>query len=401
MSNKFLRTYEDFIKIPVFFYKTIGEDIFDYRSNNRRLSLIFKCLLCAGFANFNILVLGEIIYFYQAVQSKDTVLGAIAVAPCIGFSFVADFKQIALVRNKKIVHQHFDQMEEIFPNTSQKQKQYKLHDHERIMHRVMIIFSILCLAYTSTFSLYPACKSFVQYYFLGAEKFERKFGFLVWYPYDTTGKTWVFWLTYLGQIHGAYLAGVAFLSADLLLVTSITQLNMHFDNLSQELENYEPNVEHDKDDLKFLSRVIKQHIDLLELSEHVNIIFSFSLLLNFLTASLTICFIGFQVTTSSLEVIIMYCIFLLASMLQVFIVCYYGDELMTASVKIGYGAYNQNWFNASIRYKKMLVLIILRSQRPSCITPPTFNAVSFESYMKVISMSYRFFALLRTTYYGD
>ncbi|XP_065369362.1 odorant receptor 67c-like [Calliphora vicina] len=362
---------------------------------------MLKCLLYVGFANFNILVLGEIIFFYKAVQSKDTVLGAIAVAPCIGFSLVADFKQLALVRNKKTVQKHFDQMESIFPNTSKMQELNRLHYHERIMHRVMIIFSILCLAYTSTFSFYPACKSFVKYYFLGAEKFERKLGFLVWYPYDETANTWVYWLTYLGQVHGAYLAGVAFLSADLLLVTSVTQLNMHFNYLSMELEQYQPDARHEKKDLEFLNRIIKQHINCLELSEHVNIIFSFSLLLNFLTASLTICFIGFQVTTSSLEVIIMYCIFLLASMLQVFIVCYYGDELMTASLKVGDAAYNQNWFNASIRYKKMILLIIRRSQRPSCITPPTFTAVSFESYMKVISMSYRFFALLRTTYYDN
>lgn len=261
---KHLRTYEDFMKIPVVFYKTIGEDIFDYRSTNRRLSLIFKCLLYAGFTNFNLLVLGEIIFFYQAVQSKDTILGAIAVAPCIGFSLVADFKQMALVRNKKIVQKHFDQMESIFPNTSQKQELYHLRYHERIMHRVMIIFSILCLAYTSTFSLYPACKSFVEYYILGAEKFERRFGFLIWYPYDATGKTWVYWLTYLGQVHGAYLAGVAFLSADLLLVTSVTQLNMHFDYLSTELQQYVPNEKHEKKDLEFISSIIKQHINCLE-----------------------------------------------------------------------------------------------------------------------------------------
>ncbi|TMW40377.1 hypothetical protein DOY81_014543, partial [Sarcophaga bullata] len=380
--TKHLRTFEDFMKVPVVFYKTIGEDIFDYRSSNYRLRMLFKCLLYAGFINFNLLVVGEIIFFTIAVQHKDTVLAAIAVAPCIGFSLVADFKQIALERNRKIVQQHFDKMESLFPNTTEKQKRVQLHSYERTMRRVMIIFSMLCLAYTSTFSFYPACKSFVEYYLLGAEKFERRFGFLIWYPYDATANTWVYWLTYMGQVHGAYLAGVAFLSADLLLVTSITQLSMHFNCMAKELEQYVADERHEREDLQFLGRIIKQHINCLELSDHVNTIFSFSLLLNFLTASLTICFIGFQVTTSSLEVIIMYCIFLLASMLQVFIVCYYGDELMTVSVKIGDAVYNHNWFNASLRYKKMLVLIIQRSQKPCSITPPTFAAVSFESYMK-------------------
>lgn len=261
---KHLRTFDDFMKVPVVFYKTIGEDIFDYRSTNYRLRMLLKCLLYIGFLNFNLLVAGEIIFFIIAVQHKDTVLAAIAVAPCIGFSLVADFKQIALEQNRKIVQQHFDKMESIFPNTTAKQTRIQLHSYERTMRRVMIIFSMLCLAYTSTFSLYPACKSFVEYYILRTGKFERRFGFLIWYPYDATSNTWVYWLTYLGQVHGAYLAGVAFLSADLLLVTSITQLSMHLNYISSELEQYVADEEHDKEDLQFLKRIIEQHINCLE-----------------------------------------------------------------------------------------------------------------------------------------
>jgi len=66
------------------------------------------------------------------------------------------------------------------------------------------------------------------------------------------------------------------------------------------------------------------------LCEHVNDLYSFSLLLNFLMASMQICFIAFQVTESTVEVIIIYCIFLMTSMVQVFMVCYYGDSLIAA-----------------------------------------------------------------------
>lgn len=58
--------------------------------------------------------------------------------------------------------------------------------------------------------------------------------------------------------------------------------------------------------------------------------YSFSLLLNFLMASMQICFIAFQVTESTVEVILIYCIFLMTSMVQVFLVCYYGDALIEA-----------------------------------------------------------------------
>lgn len=66
------------------------------------------------------------------------------------------------------------------------------------------------------------------------------------------------------------------------------------------------------------------------LCEHVNSMYSFSLLLNFLMASMQICFIAFQVTESTIEVILIYCIFLMTSMVQVFLVCYYGDSLIAA-----------------------------------------------------------------------
>jgi len=83
---------------------------------------------------------------------------------------------------------------------------------------------------------------------------------------------------------------------------------------------------------------IKNHILLitkfilifLRLCEHVNNMYSFSLLLNFLMASGQICFIAFQVTESTIEVILIYCIFLMTSMVQVFLVCYYGDALIAA-----------------------------------------------------------------------
>ncbi|XP_017487849.1 PREDICTED: odorant receptor 67c-like [Rhagoletis zephyria] len=392
------RTFTEFIHIPIVFYKTIGEDLYEHRSSNRVRRLLLKLLLHIGFVNFNLLVMGEIIFFVKALRSSATILEATGVAPCIGFSFVANFKQIAMTVHRVTLRQHFDQMEEIFPKTVKQQNAYKLPQRERVMRRVMSVFTLLCLAYTTTFSIYPALKASVQYWLLDAPVFERSFGFAIWYPYKTTEKNWVYWLTYLGQVHGAYLAGVAFLSADLVLVASVTQLCMHFDFISRCLEEFGGASQSDvQKDLEYLKTLIVKHAKCLKLSEHVNSIFSFSLLLNFLTASLTICFIGFQVTASSKEDIVKYIIFLTASLVQVFVVCYYGDELMTASMRVGDAAYNQNWFDCDKRYKRLLTILIMRSQKPASIRAPFMPPISFRAYMKVISMSYQFFALLRTS----
>ncbi|SPP76673.1 odorant receptor 67c [Drosophila guanche] len=392
------RTFEDMMWVPVQFYRSIGEDIYAHRSKRPLWSLLLKIYLYAGFINFNLLVIGELVFFYNSIQDFETIRLAIAVAPCIGFSLVADFKQFAMVHYKATLIRLLDELEEMHPKTLAMQRAYRMPDFERTMKRVINIFTFLCLAYTTTFSFYPALKASVKFNFLGYETFDRNFGFLIWFPFDATSSNWVYWIVYWDIAHGAYLAGIAFLCADLLLIVVITQICMHFNYISMRLEEHPCKPHKDKENIEFLVWIIRYHDKCLTLCEHVNSLYSFSLLLNFLMASMQICFIAFQVTESTVEVIIIYCIFLMTSMVQVFLVCYYGDTLIATSLRVGDSAYNQKWFQCSKTYCQMLKMLIMRSQKPASIRPPTFPPISLVTYMKVISMSYQFFALLRTTY---
>ncbi|XP_017043538.1 odorant receptor 67c [Drosophila ficusphila] len=397
-EDKSPTAFLDMMWVPVQFYRSIGEDIYAHRSTNPLKTLLLKIYLYTGFINFNLLVIGELVFFFKSLQDFETIRLAIAVAPCIGFSLVSDFKQIAMTNGKKSLIRLLEDLEDMHPKTLEKQKEYKLSDFEKTMRRVINIFTFLCLAYTTTFSFYPAIKATVKYNLMGYETFDRNFGFLIWFPFDATSNNWIYWITYWDIAHGAYLAGIAFLCADLLLVVVITQICMHFNYISMRLETHPCESEKDKENKEFLIGMIRYHDKCLKLCEHVNDLYSFSLLLNFLMASMQICFIAFQVTESTVEVIIIYCIFLMTSMVQVFLVCYYGDLLIAASLKVGDAAYNQKWFQCSKSYCGMLKLLIMRSQKPASIRPPTFPPISLVTYMKVISMSYQFFALLRTTY---
>lgn len=252
-------SFADMMRAPVRLYKTIGEDIYAHRSSNALNSLLLKIYLYAGFINFNLLVCGELVFFYKSMQEFETVRLAIAVAPCIGFSLVADFKQITMVLHKKTLTQLFDELEEMHPKTFEQQHAYKMPDYERTMKRVIGIFTFLCLAYTTTFSLYPAIKASIKFHFLGYETFDRNFGFLIWFPYDATSHNWVYWITYWDIAHGAYLAGIAFLCADLLLVVVITQLCMHFNYISLRLEAHPCREDSDRENCRFLASMIKYH----------------------------------------------------------------------------------------------------------------------------------------------
>ncbi|KAH8345976.1 hypothetical protein KR067_011497, partial [Drosophila pandora] len=376
------RTFKDMLRVPVQFYRSIGEDIYAHRSKNPLRSLLLKIYLYAGFINFNVLVIGEIVFFFKSIQSFETIRLAIAVAPCIGFSLVADFKQFAMVYHKQTLIRLLDELEDMHPKTLEKQKEYKMSNFELTMKQVINVFTFLCLAYTTTFSFYPAIKATVKFQLLGYDTFDRNFGFLIWFPFDATSSNLVYWITYWDIAHGAYLAGIAFLCADLLLVVVITQICMHFEYISMRLEEHPCHPGAVEENKEFLIYMIRYHDKCLKLCEHVNDLYSFSLLLNFLMASMQICFIAFQVTESTVEVIIIYCIFLMTSMVQVFMVCYYGDSLIAASLKVGDAAYNQKWFQCDKSYCGMLKLLIKRSQKPASIRPPTFPPISLVTYMK-------------------
>lgn len=45
--------------------------------------------------------------------------------------------------------------------------------------------------------------------------------------------------------------------------------------------------------------------------------------------------------------------------------------------------YEEEWFNAELRYKKSLILMITRSQKPSQLTAYKFSVVSMQSFMRV------------------
>lgn len=253
------RTFEDMMRVPVQFYRSIGEDIYAHRSKNPLISLLLKIYLYAGFINFNLLVIGELVFFYNSIQDFETIRLAIAVAPCIGFSLVADFKQFAMVYHKQTLIRLLDELEDMHPKTLEKQKEYKMSMFEQTMKRVINIFTFLCLAYTTTFSFYPAIKATVKFHLLGYETFDRNFGFLIWFPFDATSSNVVYWIMYWDIAHGAYLAGIAFLCADLLLVVVITQICMHFEYISMRLEEHPCHPGAVEENKEFLIYMIRYH----------------------------------------------------------------------------------------------------------------------------------------------
>lgn len=263
-EKKDIYTFEELTNFPMVFYKTIGEDLYSERDKNLFRRYLLRTYLVLGFLNFNAYVVGEIAYFIVHITSTTTLLEATAVAPCIGFSFMSDFKQFGLTVNRKVLVKLLDDLKEIFPKTKEQQEAYDVAYYKKHMTRVMWLFTILCMTYTSSFSFYPAVKSTIKYYFMGSEIFERNYGFHILFPYDAETDITVYWFSYWGLAHCAYVAGVSYVCVDLLLITTITQLTMHFNYIADTLAAYDGDEHTEEENYKYAQNLVVYHARLLE-----------------------------------------------------------------------------------------------------------------------------------------
>ncbi|XP_046866943.1 odorant receptor 85f-like [Drosophila willistoni] len=71
------------------------------------------------------------------------------------------------------------------------------------------------------------------------------------------------------------------------------------------------------------------------------------------------------------------------------------ERMVYHSTSIANAAYSNNWFDASLSCKKNLQLIAIRAQRPVELSALGYVPLSLETFKELMSLTYRFFALVR------
>ncbi|XP_049835077.1 odorant receptor Or2-like [Schistocerca gregaria] len=111
------------------------------------------------------------------------------------------------------------------------------------------------------------------------------------------------------------------------------------------------------------------------------------------------CFQMFQVAMSAdgLQQIGKFGCYLFAMLAELFIYCWFGDDLITESENLAAAAYDAvtSLQGCPLSIKKSLLLMMHRAQRPLRITAGGFFPLSRESFVAVVNVSYSFFAILR------
>ncbi|XP_043480573.1 odorant receptor Or1-like [Leptopilina heterotoma] len=223
-----------------------------------------------------------------------------------------------------------------------------------------------------------------------------------WLPYSLDDSKLVFSLSYLHQSIGIIMTVTISVAMESLALTMSLQICgqleiiIHRLNLIPELceKNY---VKSDYREAELTKRCVKHHLFVYSLGNNLNKQFGLVIFTQFFASMINLCAIIFSLAKLSVTSRTYWIMFFSVGSytFQIFIYCFYGDKVMEKSSEIGTAIYFLNWCGLTIRTKKNLITIMIRSTRPIQLTGASFVTMSIDTFMKIIKSAYSAYNLLK------
>ncbi|XP_050499177.1 odorant receptor Or1-like [Diabrotica virgifera virgifera] len=236
-----------------------------------------------------------------------------------------------------------------------------------------------------------------------------------WFPFDTT-KTPYFEWAYTFQIISTALNGISNISIDTLMSSLIMVICAQLNILNDSLRNIRPFAEAeldqkgfrnatDRDEIsprlqytmnRILVECIVHHRCILKFSTEFQALFANSILGQFIVSGIIICVTLFEMAMTPAGSIQFFSLLLyqMCMLLEVFLCCYYGNEIIIKSNSLTVSAYHCDWVYSSEQFKKNLIFLMTRSQLKTIIYVGNFIPLSLDSFVKILKSSWSYFALL-------
>ncbi|CAG9857148.1 unnamed protein product [Phyllotreta striolata] len=235
-----------------------------------------------------------------------------------------------------------------------------------------------------------------------------------WYPFNTTYNP-NFGIAYFHTSVGSWLNGTSNIAADTLfaglIMAACAQLEILRDTLTN-LRDYAkarlgglgensgksggiPAILMDEMSA-LLVDCVNHHRCILNFVREFQLIFSYAILAQFVVSVIIICTTMYNLTLipfgsmQSISLIIyQYCI-----LLEIFLWCYFGNEVMIQSNLLCDAAYKCDWTDCSPTFKKHLLYFMTRSQMEMNIYAGSFFTLSLTTFVKIVKSSWSYFAVL-------
>ncbi|CAH0700952.1 unnamed protein product [Spodoptera exigua] len=152
----------------------------------------------------------------------------------------------------------------------------------------------------------------------------------------------------------------------------------------------------------FMATVLNQcktQLRILRTAKMLQDIFGTAILIQFGIGGWILCMAAYKLVTLnvlSVEFASM-TLFISCILTELFLYCYYGNEVTDESERVSESLYSMEWGRAGLAFRRSLVLVMERAKRPLRPAAGRVIPLSLDTFVKIIKSSYTFYAVLRQT----
>ncbi|CAD6216186.1 GSCOCT00004404001.3-RA-CDS, partial [Cotesia congregata] len=230
-----------------------------------------------------------------------------------------------------------------------------------------------------------------------------------WFPYQHSNSTG-YWFAYFHQIIALSYGGMIGLSFDTIAFGVMIQNSSQLRILKHRLENFTEIITKHRQhqnikilhfsvrslERKVLQKLINHHQVIIQYSRLSNDVFSPVIFLQYTLSSLILCMCVQSLTKLAFmgPEFVFLLVFLGCMLLQIYLYCWYGNEVMLESMDLSVSIYKMNWYFLTNECKKDLLIMKTRTLEPIKYTSGTLIELSLDSFTNLVKFSYSVYNLL-------
>ncbi|XP_058796035.1 odorant receptor 9a-like isoform X2 [Phymastichus coffea] len=227
----------------------------------------------------------------------------------------------------------------------------------------------------------------------------RKYPFFGWYYFDRFSDFY-YGLCYLSQLMAGVSVGTSNYSADSIFLVAIYHSCAQLRIIQHDLKKLGGESDASTSPGR-VTDLIGKHQKEIRTARKLAALFTGSSFQQLLVSCAIICIIGFKIIITLDQggfQVLVYVAFMFVALLQIFLYCRPGDELITQSTAVGYAVYQSRWYALDVPTKRKVNMMILRSQRPLKMTAGSFYVLSLPNFTKILKTSMSFLSLFKAIY---
>ncbi|XP_055913341.1 odorant receptor 85c-like [Eupeodes corollae] len=352
-----------------------------------KLSIVFASGLFIQMLSFLSTILK---YYFHDLDLKLNELSE-CLAVFVGI-WIVIYREFTFIMKKTRIRNFLKTLEVIFPKNYKDQQTYRLDNYAKEIMGKNKTIRLAILNATLFILLIPICKSIFFWVVSEDNNYQFLYPFVVWNPFGTSSYLG-YAVVYCFQAATIFGGSYSWLKEDIIIATSTAQLCMHYRYLGEELSKLD--ARQGERTNRQLARLVRFQYNLDSICNEMNEIYSFSNFMTFAFTNICGCMFLFSLANSNdLFKTPVFVVDIFALMMSVYLRCSMGIKLFDASSNLLYSIYDHNWYEGTPKYRKMVLIMMIKANRPQTLQAFKMKTVSMEYFKEIIVSTYEIFMFL-------